>query len=241
MERIGYLKLFGSIVKHYRKEVERLSQINFYNLIMPNSQRTDENIKKKMNAIENGKEKNIDMDFLFAIKSRYNLSLDYIFGFETEYKNFENKYLCSKFGLKEFALEKIEQLSQDKEFDLRTLQTNTEEADDYYFRKMSNKDDAIIILRVINFLCDEDLSGKKPYSNMSILYMIYNYCMTSASLIQNECKNNGIVIKNTNNTFYSFDPKSLYFNAIKDKMFICLEQLKERYQTDYNNCRSKLD
>ena len=117
MEYLNYLENFGKLVKSLRTSCKpKLSQVDFYKSLIPNSGKEDENIKKKMNKIENGKEKNIDLELLAAIQNKYDFSLDYIFGLTKDYTNYDNKHYCEYFGLDEKAIKNLHKLSLNKDF-----------------------------------------------------------------------------------------------------------------------------
>ena len=103
MEINLHLNEMGEKIYRIRKE-QRMNQVDFYRDLFPEKDLEDENIKKKMNAIENGKNKRADYELLFRIREKYDVSLDYLFGFETEYPSYENKAASMYTGLSSEAV-----------------------------------------------------------------------------------------------------------------------------------------
>ena len=62
MELINHPRRFGNTVRSIRKK-KHMNQIEFYKYLFPDTDKEDENIKKKMNKIENGKQSSVDFDF----------------------------------------------------------------------------------------------------------------------------------------------------------------------------------
>ena len=68
METICYLKTLAKLVRSIRKKM-RMNQVEFYNFLYPENPYTDENKKKKMNALERVKSKMVDWDLLLTLCS----------------------------------------------------------------------------------------------------------------------------------------------------------------------------
>ena len=79
MESFIHPTAFGELVRTERKRL-KLSQVDFYLFLFPDTNKAEETIKKKMNSIENGKQKSIDFDFLLAVCQKCDVSADYILG-----------------------------------------------------------------------------------------------------------------------------------------------------------------
>jgi hypothetical protein len=65
MELNGYLLAYGDCVRTERNKL-KMSQVEFYNFLFPENTKEVENIKKKMNMIEKGKQKSL---FAFVLSS----------------------------------------------------------------------------------------------------------------------------------------------------------------------------
>lgn len=98
METNHHLNNLGEYVLSCRKTM-KMNQVDFYRYLFPESEAREENIKKKMNSLENGKGKWVNYDLLFRLHEKFDVSLDYLFGLETEYPNYENKAACLYTGL----------------------------------------------------------------------------------------------------------------------------------------------
>ena len=96
----------GEYIRGQRDSM-KLNQVDFYKFLFPEKDLNDENIKKKMNAIENGKGKEMNYELIFRLHEKFDLSIDYLFGFQTEFPNYDNKAACEYTGL---APESIKQL-----------------------------------------------------------------------------------------------------------------------------------
>ena len=134
MERHNHLKTMGKIVRETRKR-NHMNQIDFYRELFPERELEEENIKKKMNAIENGKMKRVDIDLLLRLRDRFDVSLDYLFGFETEYPSYENKAASQYTGLSTEAVRQLRYWKRlkDKELpDLSAIEDNAVNRKHYY-------------------------------------------------------------------------------------------------------------
>ena len=105
MEYISYPIAFGDAVRKLRN-AKKLNQIEFYRYLFPATAKTDENIKKTMNAIENGKRASVSIDFFMAICRKCDVSADYLIG-NDQYRNYDVKYVCEYTGLSEDAVIKL--------------------------------------------------------------------------------------------------------------------------------------
>jgi transcriptional regulator with XRE-family HTH domain len=232
MEYFNYLENFGKLVKSLRTSCKpKLSQVDFYKSLIPNSGKENENIKKKMNKIENGKEKNIDLELLAAIQNKYNFGLDYIFGLTKDYTNYDNKHYCEYFGLNEKAIKNLHKMSLDKDFDKNNFKfdkNNLSKSNEESAHATTDKKDAMCILKILNYILQDNSESHPSYSNFPILYMIYNYCYLTAKTIDR----NGRYITLTNvissdNTLYPISSNDIYLRTIKDEILDLLDKMRD--------------
>lgn len=188
MEQNSYLKIIGEQVRKIRKD-KKLNQVKFYNKIFKNNDKSEETIKKKMNKIENGKQKTIDFDFLTRICDTYNVSMDYLLGRKTDYKSYENDFICNFTGLSEKAVDTMRTwvINIDNAKDIKKeygvyVGDDKNDIEDQMDRDML-KDAAINLQSIVNCLFEEDeiideRTGKKrKHSNIAILKDLYRICM----------------------------------------------------------------
>lgn len=177
---------FGNRVREIRKE-RRLSQIAFYKELYPNSEKTEEAIKKWMHHLENGKHKALDLDFLLTMCHHYELSADYVLGIRDDYPNHDTKFVCEYTGLDKTAVIKLHTWNQAKNngADLSNISSAyyADEEDEYW--KKQQKQEGITFLKIINFLfkSGKRKSSKKTkktesFTNLSVLNAIYMLCMS---------------------------------------------------------------
>lgn len=181
MEYISYPTMVGKIVKRERKQ-RKMTQEEFYSYIYPGVLKGPENIKKKMNAIENGKNAYVDFEFLEVFSKKCNLSMDYIFG-KTSYKNYDLKSVCEYTGLEEKTIEQLHLWSVASKYNvdmsiLNRAYTTPNEDDEY--NKAAEKRTGIEFLKIINYLFHEGKYKEnskniieRRFSNLSILHSIY--------------------------------------------------------------------
>ena len=184
-ESFNHLIIFGDIVKKERRRL-KMNQIAFYNYLFPGNTKEEETIKKKMNKIENGKQKSVDFDMLFAICQKCGVSADYILGLRNDYRNHENEFVCSFTGLNETAVDQLHRWNNDKNngADLSMIGKAFYTSEEPLVMNAYKKQTAVIFLRIINYLFkegelpDDNKSKKsKPYSNLQILHALYLMCM----------------------------------------------------------------
>ena len=89
-----------------------MNQIEFYKYLFPDTDKEDENIKKKMNKIENGKQSSVDFDFFLALCHKCDVSSDYLIG-KDSYENFDIKQVCEYTGLSEAAVKQLHKWQTD--------------------------------------------------------------------------------------------------------------------------------
>lgn len=182
---------FGNLVRAERKRLN-MNQIDFYSFLFPDNGKEEETIKKKMNSIENGKQKSIDFDMLLAICQKCDVSADYILGLKTDYRNHASEFVCSYTGLDENAVNHLHKWNVDKNngADLSLIGKAFWEGQEQDVNNAYNKQSAITFLRIINYLFKEgelpsDNNRKKGirYSNLRILYSLYLLCMAKPKTI----------------------------------------------------------
>ncbi len=195
MESISHLIDFGEKLKKIRKK-QRMSQTEFYKFLFPESDSTEEAIKKKMHNIENGIQKSVDLEIFLRICDKCDISADYFIGKETDYSNYDRKAIGNYTGLSDKAIKQLHKWSLAK--NISTNDYCFEEAalvedgshDDTALIKM-NKDDAMLYLGMINLLFEQGkkttkLKGHKAeekFSNLSILHSLYMLCMDQPKTI----------------------------------------------------------
>ena len=182
METKGYLTNFGDTVFRIRRE-KKMNQVQFYDFLFPGNELTDENKKKKMNAVENAKKAYVDWKFLIALCEKCDISADYFLGLRKDYSNHEREFVSEYTGLEERAVKILHKwkLAKNNGTDISKLDGafSGEDADEQY-RRTREKQEGMQFLKIINYLFTEgirknpDRRGKKePYTNLSILYALY--------------------------------------------------------------------
>lgn len=191
MESFTHPYAFGCLVRSERKRLN-MNQIDFYNYLFPNNEKEEETIKKKMNSIENGKQKSVDFDMLLAICKKCNVSADYILGLKTDYRNHANEFVCSYTGLNEKAIACLHKWNMDKRngADLSLIGKAFLGDQEQDVNNAYKKQSAITFLRIINCLFKEgELPSDKKrkdsvfYSNLRILHSLYLMCMAKPETI----------------------------------------------------------
>ncbi len=191
MESFIHPYAFGNLVRSERKRLN-MNQIDFYNYLFPENKKEEETIKKKMNIIENGKQKSVDFDVLLAICQKCDVSADYILGLKTDYRNHANEFVCNYTGLNEKAIACLHKWNMDKNngADLSLIGKAFWEDEEEAVNNAYKKQSAIIFLRIINCLFKEgnlpsDNARKDSvfYSNLRILHSLYLMCMAKPETI----------------------------------------------------------
>lgn len=201
MEINCYPKRMGEIVRKERKQ-RKMNQVEFYQFLYPNEEKEDENIKKYMNSIENGKKANVDFDFLEVFCRKCDLSMDYIFGI-IPYKKYEIKDVCEYTGLDENTVEKLHKWSVSSRYDVDMSildQAFYSPSEDEKYYKAYSKREGIKFLKIINYLFREgtrkEKRGNNPfekkYSNLSVLHSIYLMTMEKPVCISGRIANEEI-------------------------------------------------
>lgn len=165
----------GEFVWKTRKDM-KMTQIEFYRYLFPEKSLDDENIKKKMNVIENGKGKNLNYEFLFRLHERFDLSIDCLFGFETEYPNYENKAACKYTGLEPEAIRQLHFWNKYLNMDESLLENAiTTDNNKILFVEKNRINEAKWIFEILNMILQpkSNEERKDGISDLSILYDIF--------------------------------------------------------------------
>lgn len=172
--KIPYLEKIGECVKNERTKL-KLSQVKFYKKLFPERNLSVESIKSYMNDIEKANRKSIDPDLLLALHEKCNLSMDNIFGYETEYPNHENENACKYTGLSVETIELLHRLVLAKQADIRPLKPGM--SDNEYKQRcdaINDKQEAEWILKIVELLLSEDIETKRgTFPNYNILFDLY--------------------------------------------------------------------
>ena len=191
MESFIHPSVFGNLIRTERQRLN-MNQVAFYNFLFPNNDKEEENIKKKMNNIENGKQKSVDFEMLLAICQKCDVSADYILGLKTDYRNQANEFVCCYTGLDENAVNYLHRWNDDKNngADLSVIGEVYLEEDEQEVSKAYKKQSAIIFLRIINHLFKEGKLSSNNYRahsdhfyNLRILHALYLMCMAKPKSI----------------------------------------------------------
>lgn len=187
MELIDHPKKFGEAVKSIRKE-KGMNQVEFYKYLFPNTQKEVENIKKKMNSIENGKQASVDFDFFLELCRKCDVSADYLIGRESV-RNYDIKEVCNYTGLSEKAVVQLHrwQLDANNGADLSIIgSVYVGEDGERQMDQAFSKQAAIQFLKILNCLFNEGETKEKVwgktrkvrYSNVGVLYSLYLLSMS---------------------------------------------------------------
>lgn len=191
MELNRYPIQFGDRVRAIRNSMH-LSQVKFYNYLFPNSGKTEENIKKIMNAIENGKTKSIDLTFCLTLCDKCEISADFLFALKNDYSNHEIEFVCKYTGLEEDAVKQLHNWNKAKNngADLSKLgQAFWPSDEESAYRDVLAKQAGIQFLKIINLLFQKTpgrSKKKNSSSNLTILHSLYLLCMSQPVRIAGE-------------------------------------------------------
>jgi len=216
MERNLHLEKLGDFVRNQRKNM-KMNQIIFYKYLFPEKNLNDENIKKKMNSIENGKGKEMNYELLFRLREKFDVSIDYLLGFEIEYPNYENKAACEYTGLKP---ETIKQLH----FWSKYLMMNEPEAEvdmtdnqlEELYLKKTRISEAKWIFEITNMLFQpkSQTDIKEGISDLTVLYDLYMMSFDKTKKIVGiplDIANSGLSWFDQVGNNIALDPESLSF------------------------------
>lgn len=188
MEEKVHQKIFGQTVRGVRKRL-KMSQIDFYNELLPEIERSAETIKKKMNAIENAKQKTIDWEFFFAFCEKYEVSADYALGFRTDYMNHKEEAVCEYTGLEKQAVQTLHKWTIDSNngYDPSKMDEaiwGDDDETETIWNKMYEKQVGIQYLIILNYLFKEteykssrNNRKKGKRNNLGILHSLYTLSM----------------------------------------------------------------
>lgn len=181
MEQNDYLCEFGKCFKNVRKE-KKLTQVGIYRVLYPDVENSEENIKKLINKIENGKMKTLNADLVIRFCKTFNVSSDFLLGINRDYTNHELEFVCEYTGLEETAVNQLHEWNIDKNngSDISKLGEAFFAEEEEEHLKMHRKQMGIAFLRIVNYLFKSGTKygnkkkGKgEQYSNLSILYSLY--------------------------------------------------------------------
>ena len=146
-----------------------------------------------MNALEKGKRETVDYELLFAIHDKCELSMDYLFGYETEFPNYDNKQASEYTGLNPDTITYLHKLCCDKNAEVSSFspQMSHEER----IKKclmLDRKKEAEWILKIIEVLLYEKKEEDVSDDNYSLLFDLYMMSVTSPQKIY------GIPLEETN-------------------------------------------
>jgi transcriptional regulator with XRE-family HTH domain len=175
----------GKKIYDVRKR-NHMSQIAFYKSLFPEKDLYEENIKKKMNAIENGKNKKCDYELLFRLHEKYDISLDYLFGFETEYPNYDNKAASDYTGLSAEAIRQLHYWNNHKNNSHpQILSDMTDQQIEQLLNEITRIQESNWILDIVSKLLEFKSDGGMDIGNadLSILYDIYMMTLDSPDIV----------------------------------------------------------
>ena len=187
MESFSYLLRFGAIVRKERNALH-LNQVEFYKYLFPDTTKQDENIKKKMNIIENGKQASVDIDLFLALCDKCDVSADYLLGMNP-FRNHDIESICKYTGLSENAVRQLHTWQNDANNggDISRIGNAFWSGEEERQMNLAYaKLNAIQYLKILNCLFSESetkdlINGKKrteKYSNVGVLYSLHLLCIT---------------------------------------------------------------
>jgi len=112
--------------------------------------------------------------------------MDYLFGYETEFPNYESKNAVNYTGLSVETIELMHKLAEDKKIIVHNYSPNMSEKEakkrmELYDRKF----DAEWVSKIVNILFTENKDYKgNLFSNLSVLYDIYMICASEPSNVR---------------------------------------------------------
>lgn len=216
MERNLHLEKLGDYVRNQRKNM-KMNQINFYKYLFPEKNLNDENIKKKMNSIENGKGKEMNYELLFRLREKFDVSIDYLLGFEIEYPNYENKAACEYTGLKPETIKQLHFWSKylmmiEPEAEVDMTDNQLEEL----YLKKTRISEAKWIFEITNMLFQpkSQTDIKEGISDLTVLYDLYMMSFDKTKKIVGiplDIANSGLSWFDQVGNNIALDPESLSF------------------------------
>lgn len=201
MEGNHYLMMLGRIVREERKK-RKMTQIQFFNYLFPEEMYSDESKKKKINAIERGKGVYVNYETLFKLHEKCDLSMDYMFGLETEFPNYETKTACEYTGLDKHTIQQLHLFAKDLNASLPSLSSGmTEHQQMEYVTICEKQIQANWVLKTIDTLFLEKQNNKgNRITNLRILFDLYMMSVTKPeSVLGTPVEDNGHML-NRNST-----------------------------------------
>lgn len=189
MESFSEFSLFfGEQVRRERKRLS-MNQVEFYVGILGGDAPTEEAIKKKMNAVENGKQKSVDLDMLIALCKYCDVSADYLIKGD-DYRNHDVEFVCKYTGLSQDVVEKLHNwaMAAENDVDANFCHQVYTEREEQKHRESFDKEAALKYLSIINYLFEEWEEGKSKKnkerkSNLSILNSLYLLVMDEPKVV----------------------------------------------------------
>lgn len=195
MESISHLIDFGEKVRNIRKKLD-MNQIEFYKFLFPDSDSSEEAIKKKMHNIENGVQKSVDLELFLSICDKCDISADYLIGKEKDYSNYERKAIGTYTGLNDNAIKQLHEWSLAKNINVNNycfdeIALVEDGLHDNSASIKIKKDSAMLFLGMFNLLFEggkhtttvNDRKYEEPFSNLSIIHSLYMLCMDQPKII----------------------------------------------------------
>lgn len=213
MEVKSYPILIGERVFKERKQ-RKMTQEDFYHFLFPDNDKSPETIKKKMNSIENGKQKDVDFLFLEALCEKCDISMDSILK-KSNYSNHNMEFVCQYTGLEENTVKQLHKWSKSMK---SGASINDEDPHSWWLKQEASE-----FLFIVNYLFKSGKRSKKdPYykifpefSNLTILHSIY--LMT----VEHPVYISGMRYYEDDDTKYSFEEKERV--CIDAKKYISME------------------
>lgn len=193
MESNSHPKRFGKKLRNIRKS-KKMSQVEFYKYLFPETSSSEEVIKKKMNKVENGKQKSVDLDMFLRICDKCDISADYLIDREKDYSNQDRKIAGEYTGLSDKAIKQLHEWSEAQKIEVEYYDEialiEEGEHDESYWKNLRKKS-AILFLEMFNLLFEDGkqtitINGHKHderFSNLSIIHSIYMICAGQPKLI----------------------------------------------------------
>ncbi|MBO4591556.1 MAG: hypothetical protein J5684_03215, partial [Eubacterium sp.] len=165
------------------------------------------------NDIEKANRKTVDPDLLQNLHDKCNLSMDYIFGYETEFPNYENKNACIYSGLSIDSIELLHSFALAKNEYIPPLETLlSEEEIKKRDNKISKKNEAEWILTILEVLLNTVNENNDSYLCSNILFDLYMIAVVRTANLQGIRA--GMVSEDDDNFQIMNKSENLYIDSI---------------------------
>ncbi len=95
---------------------------------------------------------------------------------------------------------------------------------------------AIAILKILNYIIQEDIKLQPSYSNDAILHMIYSYCYLDAKTLDKTGYTNNLrSVISSNNTLPPISNTDIYLRITADKIFNLLSNMRDDVKSNRVN------